>query len=398
MGDPMEAKIQLRINRARWWALTHSPFYGSLAMALRDVEDSAIQTACTNGEEIRWNPSFVESITDENLRFILLHETCHCAHEHFWRLPADEMGNQAGDYAINSELSKVQGIAMPKGGLISREFADMPEEKILAILKAREPQNPKSGDKPGKDGNGKPSTDPGKCGGFAKPSPKPGQTPAQVAEKVKALAETWKARVVSAAQVAQAQGCGDLPGGIARQLSKTCAIKEPDWKEVFSDFVRNSCERTRADWTRASKRNAWQPVVYPRRRPDSMGKLLVARDSSGSVTNAQLAQMSQLIEGMMLETQGSIILLDADSRINREMVVQAGEPVPLDSPGGGGTDFRPVFRRVEELLRQGEQIAGIVYLTDLDGPQPDSVPDGVPVLWLCTSKRIAKSGRTVRIL
>ena len=44
--------------------------------------------------------------------------------------------------------------------------------------------------------------------------------------------------------------------------------------------------------------------------------------------------------------------------------------------GRGGTDFRPVFRRVDELIAQKEftNLRGIVYFTDGFGPFPSRMP------------------------
>ena len=80
---------QTQIDRARFWALTtpQVAFYGALACNLKDVIDPTVETASTNGKVIKWNPTFVESLTPQEVRFVLLHEVLHCAHGHFWRLP-----------------------------------------------------------------------------------------------------------------------------------------------------------------------------------------------------------------------------------------------------------------------------------------------------------------------
>ena len=45
--------------------------------------------------------------------------------------------------------------------------------------------------------------------------------------------------------------------------------------------------------------------------------------------------------------------------------------------GFGGTDFRPVFRRVEELRERGEfrDLKGLIYFTDGKGIFPENRPD-----------------------
>ena len=88
-----------KVDRARWWALQFCPFYAQLMMGLADVL-AAVKTAATDGKVIRWGREFLGRLTDKQVRFVLLHETLHCAHGHLWRLPYDAEGNQAGDLSI----------------------------------------------------------------------------------------------------------------------------------------------------------------------------------------------------------------------------------------------------------------------------------------------------------
>jgi hypothetical protein len=55
--------------------------------------------------------------------------------------------------------------------------------------------------------------------------------------------------------------------------------------------------------------------------------------------------------------------------------------------------LREQLRSVDYLSDEG--IAGIVYLTDLEGPEPDETD--VPTLWLSTTTKVAQTGRTVAI-
>jgi predicted metal-dependent peptidase len=97
----------------------------------------------------------------------------------------------------------------------------------------------------------------------------------------------------------------------------------------------------------------------------------------------------------MSETGCDALVLDCDTSIRAEYELSGCDPVPLRAKGGGGTDFRPVFNRADEMVAAGEHVAGVVYLTDLYGPQPDA--SELATLWLCTSGEVGKFGRTVRI-
>lgn len=388
---------QVRIDQARWWALTNEPFYGSLAMSLGDVVDSSIDTACTDGRSIRWNPDFVESLTDEQLRFILLHEALHCAHQHLWRLPITEKGNIAGDHEINLTLMTVPGIEMPEGGLADPQYRDLSCEEILGRL----PDEPED-DGSGVGGAGQPddqagsggqpgSSRPDPCGSFTAPAAPP--QAADAGGESQQLRDDWEIRVMQAAQAVQAMGQGTVPGDMERLLQKM-RHQSVDWRREMADFVRDAMS-TRNDWSRAARRHAWQPVIYPRKRVDSLGTVIFARDTSGSITDETCAEYSALIDDCVAEHGCEGIVIDCDSRIQAEYIVTDYEGCPLTAKGGGGTDFRPVFDRADELIAQGQQIAGIVYLTDLAGRFPES--SDISTLWLATSDRPAPFGRIVRL-
>lgn len=437
--------VQTRIDRARWWALTEQPFYGSLAMSLADVIDSSIDTAATDGKCIRWSPEFVESLSDAELRFVLLHETLHCAHQHLWRLPIDEKGNIAGDHEINLTLAAIDGIEMPEGGLADPQYRDMSCEDILGLLgkddedegdqgggsDGSDEGDPQQGNGPSKQqdqskdgqqqqdsGSGKPSKDgqqqqdsggngqpqsgggkpkpggggkPGKpdpCGSFMEPA-----ADAVAGESAESMRDDWDSRVVQAAQAAQALGAGDIPADIQRILDNV-RHQEIDWRREMADFVKDSMS-TRNDWSRAARRHAWQAVIYPRRVTDSVGTVIFARDTSGSINDKLCAEFSAMVTDCVAEMGCKGIVIDCDTRIQAEYEISDYEPCPLTAKGGGGTKFQPVFDRAEELIAMGEQIAGIVYLTDLWGPAPDE--SEIATLWISTSNRPAPFGRVVEV-
>lgn len=407
---------QLRIDSARLWALRTPAviFYGTLACNLSDVLDPTTDTAATNGRVIKWNPDFVARLSDEEVRFVLLHEVLHCAHGHFWRLPLNEDGNVAGDYVINAVLRDVAGIAMPKGGLYDKRFKGMAEEEVLAALASTPPPLPPpdgpgdAGDageagtdsQPGT-GTGKPDGKPDKvadrggCGGFEAPAADKPTQPGSAAQ-APTLRQEWDRAVVQAAQVAQSLAQGSMPAVAQRALDRVRAAAQPDWRAETADFVRSAIA-DRADWSRQARRMATAPVLYPRRRADQVGLVVFVRDTSGSVDSATVATFNAHIRDLIADIGCEALIIDADAAVQAEHRITAGDDVPDRAKGGGGTDFRPAFDRVAELAEEGERIAGVVYLTDLCGMFPSEAPD-VPSLWASTIDGLtAPFGRTVRI-
>lgn len=400
-------KLPIAIDRARWWALTNpaTVFYGTLAAQLVDVLDTSIPTAATDGKRILWNPDFVAKLTDEEVRFVLLHEALHCAHDHFNRLPLTTEGNMAGDYAINLLLSKIAGLKMPKDGLLDPKFEGKAEEEILTAL-GRQPKPKGKGPQQGGKGTGKPQqgqgqggagnsqqqggNDAGGCGEFIAPDRSPnagGQT----------LKEKWEQAVIQADFAARSLGRGTTPADMQRILDRVRAT-DVDWRREMADFARNAIS-DRADWSRSTRRMATAPVIYPRRMRDKVGTIVVVRDTSGSIDNALCADFSAQVTTLTADLGCTTVVIDCDTRIHAEYRLEAGDECPTDARGGGGTDFRPAFDRVAEMIDSGEQVAGVIYLTDLDGsfPDEDSVPS-VATLWAAYNTRdVAPFGRTIHV-
>ena len=423
-----DSQLTLKLDRARWFAMSNSPFYGSLMMALADkLGNPRGKTACTDGKCIKWDKDFLAKLTDEETRFVLLHETLHCAHGHLWRFPVGKVdhstANQACDYAINGILASSKlAIAMPKGGLLDSQFDGQSEEEIYSAL-ARKPQDDKQddGDKPQDDGDGQGESakqdedkdgdgdgqgqdgqgnDP--CGDFTEPAQDDGGQDdgqdgqdGQGQEQAPSLKEVWERRVIQAAMADRASKAGNCPADMSRVLDRLAACPI-DWRQETAEFIKNSAS-SRNDWTRSPRRHAWQRVIYPSRKANEVGWIIGVRDTSGSIDDKLAAEFSAILASACAELGCGLILLDCDTDIQAEYRIEPGGDVPLTAQGGGGTDFAAPFKRAAELTEQGETIAGLVYLTDLEG-SGWPVQSELPTLCLCTNSNQAPSGRTVQIL
>ena len=409
-------ELTLKLDRARWHVMQHSPFYGQLLMSLPDVIGNPHgKTACTDGKVIKWDTDFLAKLTDEETRFVMLHEVMHCAHCHLWRFPVGKTDhaivNQACDHAINLFLNfaKLQ-IKMPAGGLADKQFSGLAEEEIYATLASQPKQSggKKQTGQPGQPGAGNGDPD-DSCGDYCEPEDEDGQDASSGGKDGKptdkpgtggngtgkpTLRETWERNIIQAAIKANASQ-GDIPSDMERLLEKL-AVNPIDWKQETANFVKNS-DSSRNDWTRSPRRHAWQSVIYPSRKSNEIGWIVGVRDTSGSIDDKLAAEFSAVLAQACAELNCRLILLDCDCEIQAEYRIEPGADVPLKAKGGGGTAAKPAFDRCAQLIEDGEKIAGIVYLTDLylsDWP----VEDLIPTLCICTNDNIAPSGRTIQIL
>ena len=102
--------------------------------------------------------------------------------------------------------------------------------------------------------------------------------------------------------------------------------------------------------------------------------------SCGNAAGRFLGETNQLFQDIgAVGNLQTLHYLECDAQIQKELAfdgVQSLEQVETRKMyGWGGTDFRPVFKRAEEYIRNGEEISLLIYLTDGDGVFPDEKPD-----------------------
>lgn len=358
-----------KISKARTLMVLDAPFWGSLAVRLHPVEDSNIETACTNGKQIRYNPAFIDGMPIDEVKTLLAHEVMHCTNGHQSRQGAreHEKWNMAADMAINPIL-QAAGFAPIKGWL-SNGAPDKSAEEIYATMP---PTPPGSG---GKDGNG-----PG------------GVEPAGQSESDRAQSkEEWKIATQQAAKTAKAMG--KLPAGMEQWITEMLA-PIVDWKDVLRRFISQNAKNDYT-WSRPNRRFIHAGLYLPSLLSQELGEIVIAVDNSGSIAEDPeiLKQFAAEMNDALSAYPGTrATVLYCDAQIQKVEEYAEGDTIVLRAPGGGGTDFRPVFDWITE---QGRNPVCMVYLTDGQGDYPETPPT-YPVLWGTTDEE-APWGEIVKI-
>lgn len=354
-----------KIDKARFWVMTVQPFYGALAMRLSD-RICDFPTAYTNGTVIGWGREFLTSLTDQETRFVLLHEIMHVAHGHLWNMPICPKANVAQDYVINLILSKLQksgvDITMPKMGLLDEKYEGMSEEEVFSLL----PETQSYVDN---------------CGGIGGIG--------LTKEELEKLEGVWEQTLTQANIAAQIAG-QETPDVIARQIAQQ-QVRKIDWRAEMSEFLLSS-QQIKSDWSRSSRRHALAPCIVPRKKVISTGNIVVVRDTSGSVGADELGLFNSALDAIVSEMCVGVTLLDADTEIRSVYELSPGDFIPDTAKGGGGTSFIDAIQYAEAL----DGVSGVVYLTDMEGTFPKTCK--IPVLWVSSSNiDTAPYGRVVRM-
>jgi predicted metal-dependent peptidase len=201
-------------------------------------------------------------------------------------------------------------------------------------------------------------------------------------------AREWKIAVEQAENVAKL--AGKLPAGVTRSLEQSQAAGV-DWRELLR---RAWSETIPSDysWTPPNRRHIWAGLYLPGVRSEGAGEIAIAVDCSGSVNARQLGlfegEIRSILEG---QRPSHVHVLYFDTEVHKAEVYQAGQPIMLTPVGGGGTNFAPCFRWLDE---RGIVPQTLVFLTDLCGAFPREAP-AYPVLWASTQSRRAPFGQVI---
>jgi hypothetical protein len=132
-------KSHIAIMRSKQFCM----FAGVLSVGKVTFTDD-IPTACTNGRDVMYSPSFIKTLDDKELNFVVLHEALHKVyqHMHLWRKLFKENGqltNMAADYVVNyaiHEADEHSEIAKrPDSALFDLRFKNMTTKQIFDLLK-----------------------------------------------------------------------------------------------------------------------------------------------------------------------------------------------------------------------------------------------------------------------
>ena len=127
-----------------------------------------------------------------------------------------------------------------------------------------------------------------------------------------------------------------------------------------------------------------EPLEY--REEKRVREFVIAIDTSGSVRGEIVRDFVNATFDILKSTESfhskvHVRILQCDTEVRSEDVITSLDELrdwgrSMKLLGGGGTDFRPVFRHVDALIEAGEfsNMVGLVYFTDGWGEYPDYMP------------------------
>lgn len=403
-----ESKIKGCIKRlllSRMRILYNHGFYGLLLMHMIYAVSEEIETACTDGVRITFGIDFLDSLSDSELDFVMMHEILHVVLQHCFRGDVEdpEAYNIAADIVVNSNIMlengmKASSITLSKYGTSMHVAPDGKEgheytaEQVYVMLPKN--LNKKGNNKKGNnkshgsaDGRAKKGNNksPGSAVGRAKKEiSKEQHQPVRVwddhsrwgkYEEDDTLRDVWVKRFEDAAEAIKIRDPSNARGllpAFAERILKELKKTQTDWRTILNDFIQE--EVVDYSFTPPDRRFDDSPFFLPdfNGKEDRVEDILFMIDTSGSMSDDMIAAAYSEVKGAIDQFNGKLKgwLGFFDAAIIKPQPFSDENEFKIIKPaGGGGTDFQIIFEYVFHHMSD-KLPASIIILSDGDAPFP----------------------------
>lgn len=410
----------IRIKRAHVALMKHPEtalYSGVMLMGTTEVVDAAF-TAYTDGINKRYSKAFLETIADESkCRGLVLHENLHVALKQvpFGKSMFKEnakMANLAADFVVNDIIENIKGtiggsseriVTLPDGAVYDEMFHNWSMREVYNYLKqhAKPKQKPKTDGQPCD--NGSPSNTPppngqqdksdewdtvevnGKTYDISQ------QDEHDFEKMLEGMSHEEVKEINDAIDKALREG-GMLAGRMGAKMPRTIAdMLEPkvDWREALREFVSASMRgKDEFTWRKLNKRQLANDMYMPSVENETIGEIVVAIDTSGSIGTKELTEFAaELVSICDVCVPDKVRVLWWDTMVHAEQTftdVYQNIANLLKPEGGGGTHVGCVADYINK-----ESIKAECVLVFTDGYVEDDIKWNIssPSLFMVTSNR-----------
>lgn len=359
----------------------------SILMIGKKHIDDKVQTACTNGRDEAYGRAFVDSLSDAEFRFVMLHECYHKMYKHLitWKHLHDinhTKANMACDFVINLKLTDTEAcksnwIRMPEGALLDTKYLNMNAREVFDLITDDEVEAMGTGDT------------------YYPFDEHDWEGAKQLsAEEAKELERDIDEAIRQGAILAGKMGSGGL-----RDISELLEPKK-DWRELLRDFVTSTCAgKDYSTWRKPNRRYVGMDMLMPSSISETMGDMVIAIDTSGSIDNEILSNFLSEVKGICEQVRPSkVIMLYWDTEVCKQETYLQNELDDLvrstKPAGGGGTyvECVPMYMGENNIKPECVVVLTDGYLGNSWGTW------SVPVLWCIKGNKVnAPVGVTVHI-
>ena len=345
-------------------------YSGIILMGTSKVVDNC-PTAYTDGVNKRYGRKFVEELSEPELQALVLHENLHVALNHIGRFRQKfeedpQLMNVCADYVVNDiivSIGDTDFLKLPEGGLYDRKYHNWSVNEVYKDLKKKKDEEKKN-EQSLPTGLGKTQAETGDVGvGDLKPLDEHdfGASKDMTIEEKKAVAKD----IDDALREGQILA-GKLGGKTPRSIDELLQPKV-DWKAELREFISSSIKgNDEYTWRKFNKRLMANDIYMPSMENESIGELVVAIDTSGSIGTVELTEFAtELVSICNTVTPEKIRVVWWDYDVHGEQsfnVDDYGNIAHLLKPkGGGGTRLSCVS---DYIVKENIDAEAVVVFTD----------------------------------
>ncbi|PCJ25649.1 MAG: hypothetical protein COA94_06110 [Rickettsiales bacterium] len=424
-----------KMSVARAIVAEKAPYFGTVLYSMYPVKVDKIRRKVRKGGQLCVEESDTFGVTEkglliytekalndwseDNLVFVLAHETMHIMLEHPSR--AATMGydaalyNIAADIFINDQLRQGNWTDWPAticwpetwgfdSGLLADEYYHLLLQKRAEQQEKKDQRSAEGPDsKPG-EVDGEPDLTEmgealngdafGHCGsGAGNPLENEGDLTEEARAAERSPAEMEAIRQQAAEELADhiRRHPGTIPGGLERWAAAKLGPAKVSWREHLrrasrravqwvagaQDYRYGSVHRRQAGFGWGPRSIVMPTMVAP------VPTVLLAVDTSGSMGADELGIALREADGLFKSMKCQITVVSCDAEINELVECRNWKEAAKSLKGGGGTSFHPIFEMVDRMNPKPDIV---VVATDGGGPAPASAPRGYKVIWLLTGE------------
>ena len=364
---------ETRLKKAHIALMKHKDtalYSGIILMGTSKVVDNC-PTAYTDGVNKRYGRKFVEELSEPELQALVLHENLHVALNHIGRFRQKfeedpQLMNVCADYVVNDiivSIGDTNFLKLPEGGLYDRKYHNWSVNEVYKDLKKKKDEEKKD-EQSLPTGLGKTQAETGDVGvGDLKPLDEHdfGASKDMTIEEKKAVAKD----IDDALREGQILA-GKLGGKTPRSIDELLQPKV-DWKAELREFISSSIKgNDEYTWRKFNKRLMANDIYMPSMENESIGELVVAIDTSGSIGTVELTEFAtELVSICNTVTPEKIRVVWWDYDVHGEQsfnVDDYGNIAHLLKPkGGGGTRLSCVS---DYIVKENIDAEAVVVFTD----------------------------------
>jgi predicted metal-dependent peptidase len=406
----------------------NAPFWGHLALTSRvevvPPDHPRVDTACVDKTGKLWfNAGFMATLTLAQIAGLLLHEVGHVAQRFFTRAAAlppvtvrnpstgqvASLANLAADYMVNEMVEKYTSreVQLPEGALRDKCFDGMAFEEVWKILfdQMDKTDDPDEGGFPGRTPDGE-GDDPdegdsdgegeGRSRGRGRGRGRSGSGNDAVdgeldfgdheidedldlddelsdgsdSEQAEAQREFDIRDRITQAALRATQRKGDVPGPYKKLIEEWNTPMVP-WTEAFARYVGENGPRDGMGYRRLGRMSEAAGTSLAAMVPDGVEEVCILWDTSGSMWGREKWMATESFE--IIESMGLMVrIITCDTYVTgdwRNVETLDG----IEFRGGGGSDFRPAFKLLDEEGYDGLVVAFTDGYIDVPAQMPPSL-------------------------